>query len=135
MTLDLFSRDQFVVFRSRDYAHATHTSIASASRLLNKMGERGELTSITRGVWANTNHPHFSPFACVALLLTNETGYVSFLTALHHHGMLSQIPRTIQIASTGHGRIVGTPVATYEFFQMKPEFMSDGVVSSDAISP
>lgn len=135
MTLDLFSRDQYVVFRTRDYAGATKTSIASASRLLNAMGKRGELTSITRGVWANRNHPHFSPFACVALLLTNETGYVSFLTALHHHGMLSQIPRTIQVAGTGHGRVVTTPVATYEFFQMKPEFMAKGIEWSDAKLP
>lgn len=63
--------------------------------------ERGALTRLTRGVWANTSHPDFHPLVCVPKLLGREQGYVSFLTALHLRGVISQIPRTIQVATTG----------------------------------
>ena len=46
-------------------------------------------------------HPYFHPLSCVPYLLGKEQGYVSFLTALHLHCVISQIPKTIQIATTG----------------------------------
>ncbi|MFV2057703.1 MAG: hypothetical protein ACC707_14650, partial [Thiohalomonadales bacterium] len=64
-----------------------------------------------------------------------EQGYVSFLTALHLHGLLSQIPESIQIATTGHSRSLDSPVAKYEFIQIKPELMQQGVEWSETQLP
>ncbi|MDT8317565.1 MAG: hypothetical protein RQ824_06180 [bacterium] len=36
---------------------------------------------------------------------------------------LSQIPKTIQVATTGHGRRLDSPLAYYGFIQIKPELM------------
>jgi hypothetical protein len=90
---------------------------------------------LTRGAWANTGHPYFNVLACVPVLLGNEQGYVSFLSALHIHGALAQIPANVQVATTGHARKVRTPVATFELLQIKPEMALHGVEWSDSPRP
>ena len=133
--LELSSSPEFVVFTTRDYAAAGGVSLSSASRRLDRLSERGALTRVTRGVWANTTHPHFHPLACVPYLLGKEQGYVSFLTALHLHGVLSQIPRTHQVATTGRPRLLDSPVGRFEFLRIKPDLMSEGVEWSDTHQP
>ncbi|NNE59319.1 MAG: hypothetical protein HKN35_00305 [Woeseia sp.] len=133
--LELSSSPDFVVFNTRDFATANRVSVSSASRRLERLSRRDALTQVTRGVWANTAHPHFHPLACVTYLLGKEQGYVSFLTALSLHGVLSQIPRSYLIATTGRPRVLDSPVARFEFLRIKPELMSDGVDWSDTHQP
>jgi hypothetical protein len=133
--LELNSSPEFVVFTTRDYATASDVAMSSASRRLERLSQREALTRVTRGVWANTAHPHFHPLACVPYLLGKEQGYVSFLTALHLHGVLSQIPRSHQVATTGRPRVLDSPVGKFEFLRIKPELMRDGVDWSDAHQP
>ncbi len=133
--LELNSSPEFVIFTTRDYATAAGTSMSSASRRLDRLSERKALTRLTKGVWANTAHPHFHPLACVPYLLGKEQGYVSFLSALHLHGILSQIPRTHQVATTGRPRVLESPVGRFEFLRVKPELMRDGVDWSDTHQP
>ncbi|MCJ7592830.1 MAG: hypothetical protein MUO51_15905 [Woeseiaceae bacterium] len=133
--LELNSSPEFVIFTTRDYATAGGTSMSSASRRLDRLSERKALTRLTKGVWANTAHPHFHPLACVPYLLGKEQGYVSFLSALHLHGVLSQIPRTHQVATTGRPRVLESPVGRFEFLRVKPELMRDGVDWSDTHQP
>jgi predicted transcriptional regulator of viral defense system len=102
---------------------------------LSRLSEKEFLTRITKGVWANTGHPYFHPLCCVPYLLGKEQGYVSFLTALHLHGVVSQIPKTIQVATTGRARSLNSPVGDYEFFQIKPELMTQGVDWSESRLP
>jgi predicted transcriptional regulator of viral defense system len=131
--LDFFAQSDLVVFTTREYAVAADVGIDAASRQLGRLKrDNKSLQQLTRGVWANAAHPHFSPYACVAKLLGNEQGYVSFLTALHLHGLLSQIPATIQVATTGHSRSLRTPVGVFEFFQLKPTLCRDGIEWRDA---
>ena len=133
--LELGSGPEFVVFTTRDFATARDVSISSASRRLDKLAGREALTRVTKGVWANTAHPHFHPLACVPYLLGKEQGYVSFLTALHLHGVLSQVPRSHQVATTGRPRVLDSAVGRYEFLRIKPELMRDGVNWSDTHQP
>jgi hypothetical protein len=134
--LDLLSQPDLIVFTTREYAIAADIGVDSASRQLGRLKRSNKsLQQLTRGVWANTSHPHFSPYACVAKLLGSEQGYVSFLTALHLHGLLSQIPATIQVATTGHPRSLRTPVGVFEFLQLKPTMFLDGVEWREAAIP
>jgi hypothetical protein len=133
--LEINGSPEFVVFTTRDYATANGASMASASRRLEKLSERAALTRVTRGVWANPAHPHFHPLACVPYLLGKEQGYVSFLTALHLHGVLSQIPRSYQVATTGRPRVLDSPLGRFEFLRIKPELMRDGIGWSDTHQP
>lgn len=131
MRFELLTRPDFVVFSTREFALEAGISVATASRQLARAVRSGALTSVTRGVWANTAHPFFHPLACVPQLLGNEQGYVSFLTALHLHDMVSQIPNAVHVATTGHARKLTTSVGTYEFFHLGPNMMRDGVVWSE----
>lgn len=135
MNIKLLADKEFVVFSTREYAQTAGLSIAAASKQLKRRANESLITQITRGLWANTRHPLFSPLACVPHLLGPEQGYVSFLTALHHHGLLSQIPATIQVATTGHGRKLATAAGTFEFLQLKPELMWDDIEWSEAHLP
>jgi hypothetical protein len=124
-----------IIFTTRDYANLHGVSMPAASKRLSRMAGKSLLTRVTKGIWANASHPHFHPLACVPYLLGKEQGYVSFLTALHLHGLISQIPKTIQIATTGRGRTLESPVGRYEFFQIKPEIMKQGAEWSETHLP
>lgn len=114
-----------VVFTTARAAQFGDTSVQSAVRVLQGMARSGLVTRVTRGVWAITHHPDFSPYAVLPFILgtqqdghhssrdepwsapiddvaanhhASRAGYVSFVSALHLHGMLSQIPREIHVA-------------------------------------
>jgi len=135
MMLDIFNRKDFIIFTTREYALYANLSLSAASKQLSRLVQKKLLAKITKGLWANVNHPYFNPLSCAPYLLNKEQGYVSFLTALHFHGLLSQIPKTIQIATTGHARSLNSSVARYEFLQLKPELMKSGTVWSEIKLP
>lgn len=123
------------VFTTRQFALACEKRIDSASRLLAGYERSGSIVRVTRGVWAQPGHPQFTPYGLVPLLLDGERGCVSFLTALHLHGVVSQIPDAIQIATTGHARTLATPVATFQFLQLKPQMMQMGIELHPGLTP
>src|SRR5580704_6153918 len=94
------------IFTTATAAAAADVSPDTASRGLARLQEQGLVTRLVRGLWADTRHPDFSPYAVVPFLLARSpsqegqpsAGYVSFLSALHLHGILSQIPPAIQVA-------------------------------------
>ena len=119
------------VFSTRLFASLTGRGVDSASRTLGRLAARGQLAKVTRGVWAQPEHPAFSPRSAVGFLLGNEQGHVSFISALHRHGVVSQIPADIHIATTGHSRAVDSAIGRFEFFQLRPRMMLTGVELSD----
>lgn len=133
--LNLLASAEFVVFTTHELAHASGHSLSAMSHQLARLAKNGLITAVTRGVWANTRHPFFEPMACVPAILGNEQGYVSFLSALYHHGALSQIPARIHIATTGTPRLLESPVGTFELFRIKPELHQLGVDWADARLP
>ncbi len=122
-------------FTTRLFAVATGQRIDSASRWLNRLARRDGLVRVTRGVWAQLGHPAFTPNATTGLLLGNEHGYVSFISALHMCGVLSQIPGAIHVATTGRGRVLDSPVGRFEFVQIQPAMMLDGIEVSTTEPP
>ena len=123
------------VFTTRYYAVLCDSRIDVASRQLARLASRGVLVRLTRGVWSQPEHPRFTPFAAVPWLLGNEQGYVSFLSAMHLHGLIAQIPGSVQVATTGHARCLATPVAHYEFLQIQPSMMVEGMGASATEPP
>lgn len=119
------------VFSTRMFASLTERGTDSASRTLGRLAGRDQLARVTRGVWAQPGHPAFSPYALVGFLLGNEQGHVSFVSALHRHGVISQVPGAIHVATTGHSRVVDSAVGRFEFFQLRPQMMLTGVDVSD----
>ena len=123
------------LFSTRSFAFATGQRADSGSRWLGGLARRDALVRVTRGVWAQTGHPAFTPYAATGLLVGNEHGYVSFVSALHRHGVLSQIPGAIHVATTGHGRILDSPIGRFEFLQLRPPMMAEGIEMSGTEPP
>lgn len=123
------------VFSTRELAVVCAMPVTSASRLLNRLEREGTVTKVTRGVWAQPNMPAFSPLSATSYLLNNEQGYVSFLTALHLHGVISQIPRSIQIATTGHTRKLKSRIGDFDLLRVTPRMMRGGIDSSETRPP
>ena len=89
---------------------------SNASRDLRKLEKEGLITKVPRGLWAVSTHPDFSPFAVVPhLFRVDEMGYVSLLSALSLHGMIDQLPRTIQVVTPLRRADLDTAVGIYEF--------------------
>jgi hypothetical protein len=133
--LNFLNTEDFVIFTTREFSRRAGVSLSAASKRLARLSSRGQLSKVSKGIWANAAHPYFHPLSCVPYLLGKEQGYVSFLSALHLHGVVSQIPTTIQIATTGRGRVLDSSVGRFEFFQIMPELMTDGSKWSESRLP
>lgn len=115
------------VFTSREVAERTGSSLAAVSRRLGALAQRGVLTRVTRGIWAQPRHPDFSSYAVVPFILRGARdkqnqkalGYVSLISALSLHGVISQIPRSISLVAARQMPTLRTPVGTYEFHRME----------------
>ncbi|MEO7334698.1 MAG: hypothetical protein ABIZ71_12300 [Gemmatimonadales bacterium] len=114
------------MFTSADALALTRGRPTHVSRTLTQMAARGALAKVTRGVWANTAHPMFSPYLMVGYLHARWSVplYVTSATALHLHGMLSQIPREIHLATTRPRPILRTSIGTYVFHGMPVALLS-----------
>ena len=123
------------LFTTRLFAVSTDRRVDSSSRALTGLAARGLLVRVTRGLWAQPDHPSFTPFGAVGFLLGHEHGHVSFVSALHRHGVIAQIPGAVHIATTGHGRVLESPIGRFEFFQLRPQMMNGGVDVSDTEPP
>lgn len=119
------------VFSTRQFAALCDIRVDAASRSLARLAAGPGIVRVTRGLWCQPGHPRFSPYALVPFLLANEHGYVSFLSAMHLHGLISQIPGSIQVATTGHSRELRSSIGRFEFMQVKPQMMTAGIEASD----
>jgi predicted transcriptional regulator of viral defense system len=115
-------------FTTRQAASAARVGVDEASRDLARLARLDLITRVTRGVWADTRSPRFSPYAVVAPLLAlsgpDSVGYVSLLSALSLHGMIQQVPRVIHVVGSRRSRRTRrTSVGTYRFHLMRRELV------------
>ncbi len=115
------------IFLTREFASAVGMRVDAASRKLKKIAEQGFIAPLTRGVWVNNKNKFYSAYGLTPYLLGAEQGYVSFLSALHRHGVISQIPQRIFVATTGRRRKLNSELAPFEFIQMSPHYMQQGI--------
>ncbi len=123
-----------VIFTTNGYARSNDLGLPAAAQQLDRLYKKHSIEKVTRGVWANVNHSYFSPLAAVPYLLGKEQGYISFLTALHLYGIISQIPSKIQIATTGHHRKLKNSIGFFEFIHLTPYMMREGIKWSNSKS-
>lgn len=119
------------IFTTRDYAHSLDLRLDSASRKLSSLLDSGLLTRAGKGLWYNERHEKFSSLSLVPYILRGEQGYVSFLSALSYHGVISQIPQKTFVATTGHARVVNVGAYQFDIIQIKPEFIMHGLLWKD----
>lgn len=108
------------IFSTREIASLSGGSLSVTSRLLQQMERKGLAKNVVRGLWCVPSDPRFTPFALVHYLRQDNRAYVSFLSALHLHGLIEQIPQVVYAATTGHTRFFRTPVGAFSFHRITP---------------
>ena len=110
------------VFTTREAAMLYGSSLSNASKMLKTLEKRGLVFKVLRGIWAETGNEKLSPYSVIPLLLPKNRAYVSFISALHLHGIIEQIPQEITLASTVHTKKIRTKIGTFSIHRISPSF-------------
>lgn len=101
-TLDLLDRlraSRRATFTARDVAKLVTANPASVSMRLLRLRQAGRILEVKRGIYTLPETRE------IAIASAVGQGYVSFLSALAHHGLTTQIPREFAVVT---GRRPGT---------------------------
>ncbi len=110
------------VFTTAEMVQLSGKSASTVVQALNYLQEQGAIVKVYRGIWTNVIDERFNAFTVVPFLVKQHRAYVSFISALHYHGIIEQIPQVIMVASTSHTRTIKTSVATYQIHRIHPLF-------------
>ena len=108
------------VLTTDDAAMRLRTTLSAASRILSRLESSGLARRLRHGLWSL--QPDLDPLALPEYLTAPFPAYVSLQSALHLHGMISQIPQVIFVASLARTRRVRTEIGTYSIHRLAPEF-------------
>jgi predicted transcriptional regulator of viral defense system len=107
------------VFETRDASALLGVTPANANVILRRLADKRMLTHLSRGRWLLGTE--IARFTLPELVAAPAPAYVSFQSALFHHGLIEQVPAMIYAATTGRPRRVETPLATLDFHHLPPE--------------
>ncbi len=110
------------VFTTHELVASSGKSASTVVQSLNRLAQQGLLMRVYRGVWAEAGPKALSPFEIIPCLFPRHRAYVSFITALHLHGIVEQIPQVITLASPSHTRTLRTRAGTFSVHQIAPQF-------------
>ena len=108
------------VFTTHELITTSGKSTSTIVQSLNRLVEQGLLIKIYRGVWAEAGDKRVSAFEVIPCLFPRQRVYVSFISALHLHGIIEQIPQVVTLASTAHTNTIRTLVGTFSVHQIDP---------------
>lgn len=127
------------VFSTREIAGISGKNLNAASQGLRNLAAHGVIRKLYRGVWAETGSTGLNPYALIPYIVGRGRAYVSFLSSLHLHGIIEQIPQTITLASTVHTKKIKTALGVFQLHKITPGFFfgfdwhkgSGGFLSAD----
>jgi hypothetical protein len=105
---------------TREAAARLRVPTSSASRLLASLAGRGLAHRLRPGLWV-VGEELPDAFALASSLTAPAPAYISFTTALNHHGLIDQLPRRVTVASTGRPRTIKTSHREYVIHRIPPE--------------
>lgn len=108
------------IFTTHELIGISGKSTSTIVQSLNRLVEQGLLVKIYRGVWAEARDKRVSAFEIIPYLFPRQRVYVSFISALHLHGILEQIPQVITLASTAHTSTLRTKAGVFSVHQIDP---------------
>ncbi len=108
------------VFTTHELITISGKSPSTIIQSLNRLVKQGLLIKIYRGVWMEAGAKRVSAFEIIPCLFPCQRVYVSFISALHLHGILEQIPQVITLASTAHTSTLRTKAGVFEVHQIAP---------------
>ncbi len=108
------------VFTTHELTTISGKSASTIVQCLRRLEQQGLLLKVYRGVWAESGHRPFSPFEIIPYLFPRQRVYISFITALHLHGIVEQIPQVMTLASPSHTKTLRTTAGVFSVHQMAP---------------
>ena len=108
------------VFTTHELTAISGKSSSTTIQSLNRLVAQGLLIKLYRGVWAEPGSRALSPFEVIPYLFPRQRVYVSFISALHLHGIVEQIPQVITLASTSHTSKIRTKAGVFSVHQLAP---------------
>jgi len=110
------------VFTTHELSSASGRSLSVVTQSLNNLVKEGAVVKIRRGVWAEEGPEAISPYTVIPYLFPAHRAYVSFISALHMHGIVEQIPQVMTLASTAHAGIIKTAIGIFYVHHINPSF-------------
>jgi hypothetical protein len=111
------------VFTTREIEMLHGASAPAATQALNRLAKSGILLKVRKGVWAlQIGKGPLSPYSVIQFIMPVHRAYVSFLSALHLHGIIEQIPQSVMLASTAHTRTIKTKLGTFYVHKISAGF-------------
>lgn len=111
------------IFRTCEIASSCGGTLSNTNQVLNHLERQDIVFKIARGIWGlDIGKDKISPYSVIPFLLLRDRVYVSFISALHLHGIIEQIPQAITLASTTHTRTIHTTVGTFFVHRIVPSF-------------
>ena len=110
------------VFTTYELTTLSGKSPSTVVHSLRRLAKQGLLMKIYRGVWGEPGPRTISPFEIIPYLFPRRRVYVSFISALHLHGIVEQIPQVIRLASTAHTSALHTKAGVFSVHQMDTAF-------------
>jgi hypothetical protein len=105
--------------RTREASVRLGMSEAATSHLLRRVADAGLVRPIRRGLWATDLE--VDPMQLAPFLTAPSPSYVSLWSALHAHGLLSQIPRETHVVSLSRAQLITTTIGKVVVHQVAPE--------------
>ena len=112
------------VFTTHELAAVSGKSSSVVTQAMNVLVTQGVIVKVYRGIWAEAGNEAVSPYHVIPFLFPRHRAYVSFISALHLHGIIEQIPQMITVASTAHTKVMRTALGVFSVHQIAPLFFS-----------
>ena len=112
------------IFTTHEISISSGKSLSVVTQSLNNLVREGALAKICRGVWMQEGNEAVSPYAVIPYLFSRHRAYISFISALHLHGIIEQIPQVTTLASTDHSRTIRTKVGFFQTHHIAPSFFA-----------
>lgn len=93
---------------------------SAATRTLGRLAAARLVLRLRHGLWSLD--PGIDPLLVPEYLTAPFPAYVSLQSALHLHGMISQVPHVIYVASLARTKRIKTPMADYSIHRLAPSF-------------
>jgi predicted transcriptional regulator of viral defense system len=110
------------VFTTFELSKLCGKALSTMIQTLNHLEKQGLVFKVYHDIWAETGRSGISVFTVVPFLFPKNRAYVSFVSALHYHGIVEQVPQVVTLAATGRTRIIKTRIGTYSVHRIHPSF-------------
>src|SRR5271154_4820378 len=108
------------VITTAEASAAWRVNPSSASKTLSRLAAANLIRNVLHGIWAiGTGTP--DPFEVAPVLVRPYPNYVSMYSAMFRHGMIDQIPRTIDVMSLGRPMQLKTSAGFFTIHHLNEE--------------